>query len=154
MFWHCNEKKSKMANRQERISAGDSFEDIQPFYSIDSLLSLTKRQVFLMANRRHNEEQKLHFLTLSLLPFLSDAAFHDCLETRRRLQKEQDPHYKNFDLGNICWMLHSDNNELLQFNNYNAFCVRKYSWFNVTIILQFIMMDNCIQMPSRKLASA
>lgn len=62
-------------------------------------------------------------------------------------KKEQDLHYKDFDLGNILWMLHSDNSKLLQFNNYNAFCARKYSSSNITIILLFIMMDNCIQMP-------
>lgn len=50
------------------------------------------RKILLMAIQQQNEEQNLHFLSLSLLPFLSDAAFHDCLETRRHLEKKNKTH--------------------------------------------------------------
>lgn len=47
---------------------------------------------------------------------------------QRHLQKK---HYTVFNIGNRCWMLHSNNSTLLQSSNYQAFCVRKYSSSNL-----------------------
>lgn len=81
MFWNRSEKK-KIKN-QRKISMGDLFKDIQPVYLIDSLLNLFKKRSDAADERQcHREIQSPHFLCLCLLPFSSDVAFHDCLETK------------------------------------------------------------------------
>lgn len=82
-FGTAVEKKIKKIKNQRKISMGDLFKDIQPVYLIDSLLNLFKKRSDAADERQcHREIQSPHFLCLCLLPFSSDVAFHDCLETK------------------------------------------------------------------------
>lgn len=96
-------KKSKI--RQENISMGDLFKDIQPVYLIDSLLNLLKKRSESDATDGKSvpQQKTKHFLHLCLLPFLSDVAFHAHIETKDIYKKKKtnhDPHYRVFHIGN------------------------------------------------------
>lgn len=81
-------KKSKI--RQENISMGDLFKDIQPVYLIDSLLNLLKKRSESDATDGKSvpQQKTKHFLHLCLLPFLSDVAFHAHVETKDIYKKK------------------------------------------------------------------
>lgn len=82
-------KKSKI--RQENISMGDLFKDIQPVYLIDSLLNLLKKRSESDATDGKSvpQQKTKHFLHLCLLPFLSDVAFHAHIETKDIYKKKK-----------------------------------------------------------------